>query len=451
MTQRRDPGSRALAAWWRFWFTPALPTDLGVCRLLFFGLLALFYLPHDFSGWGNVSEAYWLPIWLFDRLHIPPLSTGALHGLQIVWKISMALAAIGLFARVSMAVAAVLGTYLLGLGHNYGQIYHFDAILVLAFWILAFSRAGDSWSVDALRLAARGRPRPVAPHSEYRWPIQLILVALSFVFFAAGVAKLWTSGFEWVASEHLAILLDRVQYNISDADPLTTWGSYIARRPWMATMVALGTITVEFFYPVALFSRILRIPMVLGGIGLVVGIRMLMGPTFEHFLLINVFWVPWHQVGEWVLARSQRRAPRPNVHVMYDGACGICRPTVAVLRRLDLFHRVTFMDAVNEWPAIHSRFPSLDAARCLNDMHVVAAGGRVFVGYDGYRALARVLPLGWVFLPLLYVPPVPFIGRRVYRLIADNRPRSCVIAPADRSSGSNLPFRPDERVTDSAG
>ena len=118
-------------------------------------------------------------------------------------------------------------------------------------------------------------------------------------------------------------------------------------------MVALGTIGVEFFYPVALFSRILRMPMVLGGIGLVVGIRMLMGPTFEHFLLINVFWVPWRQVGEWVLARSRGGTQlEPNVHVMYDGACGICRPTVAVLRRLDLFHRATFMDVVNEWPAI---------------------------------------------------------------------------------------------------
>lgn len=152
-----------------------------------------------------------------------------------------------------------------------------------------------------------------------------------------------------------------------------------------------------------------------------------------------------------VLARLQRRAGRPHVHVIYDGACGICRPTVAVLRRLDLFRRVTFMDVVNEWPAIHLRFPALDPDRCLADMHVIAADGRVFVGYDGYRALARVLPLGWVFLPFLYVPPVPFLGRRVYRLIADNRPRSCTLAPADRHAAANLTPRPDERLTDSAG
>ena len=64
-------------------------------------------------------------------------------------------------------------------------------------------------------------------------------------------------------------------------------GSAVAATPWMASLVALSTITVEFFYPVALFSSVLPLPMVLGGIGLVIGIRMLMGPTFEHFLLIT--------------------------------------------------------------------------------------------------------------------------------------------------------------------
>ena len=81
------------------------------------------------------------------------------------------------------------------------------------------------------------------------------------------------------------------------------------------------------------------------------------------------------------------------------------RPTVAVLRRLDLFDRVTFMDVVSEWSAIEARFPSLDAGRCLADMHVIAADGRVFAGYDGYRALAHVLPLGWLLLPPLYYRP----------------------------------------------
>src|SRR5262245_25303010 len=211
---------RLAARWREFWFAPAPVTNLAIARVLFFLGLTLFYLPHDFSGWGDVSTALYQPIWLFDRFGLPVLSVQSLRIVQAVWKVSLACACIGVYTRTSLLVAAILGTYLLGLGHNFGQTYHFDAILVLAFWILAFSRAGDAWSVDAVRREARNPGRhPVSPSGEYRWPVQLILVALSLVFFAAGTAKLRASGTAWFTTDHLAILLDRVQYHISDAEP----------------------------------------------------------------------------------------------------------------------------------------------------------------------------------------------------------------------------------------
>ena len=45
------------ARWLSFWFAPAAATNLGVSRLLFFGPLAAFYIPHNFSIWGSVSPA----------------------------------------------------------------------------------------------------------------------------------------------------------------------------------------------------------------------------------------------------------------------------------------------------------------------------------------------------------------------------------------------------------
>lgn len=411
--------SKLWLAWQQFWFAPRPASNLGISRLLFFGLLAPFYIIQDFSIWGSVTPALYQPIWLFERFHLPLLSPPALHVLEGIWKISLVLAAVGLVTRPAMAVAAVLGTYLLGLPHNFGQIYHFDAVLVLAFWILAFSRAGDAWSVDSLiRTYRQPEAAAPAPSGEYTWPTQLILTALSLVFFAAGVAKIWTSGFAWIASDHMAILLHRVQYHISDADPLVNWGSHIADVRFAPQLLAAGTIVAETIYPLALFSRRLRIPIVLGGIGLIVGIRLLMGPTFEHFLTINFFWVPWDRVGAWLGARLPRRT---DITVLYDGGCGLCRPTIAVLRRLDLLRRVTFLDVHRDWTTIAARYPALTREQCLLEMHGVDASGRVFAGYDTYRALARVLPLGWVALPFLHLPPVAWAGRKIYRAIADRR------------------------------
>ena len=414
---------RVVDAWRKFWFAPAAATCLGVSRCLFFLGLSLFYLPHDFSGWGDVSPSLRQPIWLFEKFGVPFFGPDALVVVQTMWKLSLFMSCIGLFSAASMFVAAAFGTYLLGLGHNFGQIYHFDAILVLAFWILAFSRAGDAWSIDALRRAvAHPNAAPLAPSGEYRWPVQLILVALSFVFCAAGVAKLRASGLDWIASGHLAIVLDRVQYGISDADPLLPIGSFVARIPYVPHLLALGTIVFETGYPIALFSRRLRPGIILGGIGLIVGIRVLMGPTFENFLLINLFWVPWDRVGGWLRARLPVRT---DVQVLYDGACGLCVPAVAVMRRLDLLDRVEFVDVVGDWPAISHRFPDLSRDRCLAEMHAVTSDGKTFAGFEAYRAVARSLPLGWFIRPLLAVPPAAWIGRRIYGHLAAHRSVTC--------------------------
>ena len=417
--------------WMRFWFEPALATNLGVSRIIFFGVLAAFYMPHDYSEWASVSPVFRQPIWLFDRFGIPVFPAATLSFLQVVWKLSLVLSCFGLWTRASITVAALLGTYFLGLPHNFGQTYHFDALLVIAFWILAFSRAGDAWSIDSLlRTARRPDVPPVPASSEYTWPGQLILVSLSLVFFAAGVAKIWTSGLEWVLSDHMAILLRRVQYHISDADPLVNWGAHIAEIPLMPNLLAAGTIVIETAYPLALFSRRLRVPLVLGGMGLIIGIRMLMGPTFEQFLIANVFWVPWDRVGATLRARFPARK---SMTVFYDGACGLCRPTIAVLRRLDLRRRVEFLDVDQDWDAISARYPDLSRDACLTEMHGIDARGRLFAGFDTYRALARLLPLGWIVLPFLYVPPVPSVGRRVYRAVADRRHTTSCALPV-RSS-----------------
>jgi predicted DCC family thiol-disulfide oxidoreductase YuxK len=403
----------------RFWFEPSTATNLAVSRVVLYAPLTLFYARQDFSIWGSVSPALLQPIWLFSTFHLPVFSPAALLAMEIVWKLSLATAAIGLFTNLSCLVSAVLGLYLLGLPHNFGQTYHFDAAILFAFGVLAFSRCGDAWSIDALWRAAR---RPERAHivrrsGEYTWPIRLMWVTISLIFCAAGIAKLWTSGLEWVTSDQMAFLLQRVQYHISDSDPVTNWGSYIAPVPWMARAIAATTIIVETLYPLALLRTPLRPVIVIAGIGLVVGIRLLMGPTFEHFLLVNGFWVRWDRLGAQLRSRLRSAA---TVTVIYDGRCGLCRPTIAILRRLDLLGRVRALDLWTQWDVAGRLAPSLTRAAALRDMHAIREG-RVTRGFDAYRDIAKSLPLGWVLLPFLYLPPVARLGRRWYRSAADRR------------------------------
>jgi len=292
-----------ISRWSDFWFTPTSPIDLGVSRFFFFGGVFAFYAREDFRAWGAVSDAFWLPMPLFTVLHLTPLSPDLLGVLQVVWRIALVLSAVGFFTRTSTIVASLLGVYLLGLPHNFGQTYHFDALLVIAMLVLACSRAGDAFSVDAW---LNGDPGPERS-GEYTWPIRAIWVAMSLVFFAAGLAKLRYGGLEWITSSNMSILLTRALYHVSDADPVTRAGLWIAGHPWLASAVAAAAVVTEVAFPAALFSRRARLVLVPAAVAMLVGIRLLMGPTFGGFLIANVFWVPWHalaaRVEAWVAAR----------------------------------------------------------------------------------------------------------------------------------------------------
>jgi hypothetical protein len=289
--------ARVAAGWERYWFEPSSPVDLGIARSLFYLGVLLGYAADRPDAWGSVDRLYWMPIPSFEWLHLTPASPSVLGVLHRVWQLSLLLSALGLFGRFSMGVAAALGFYLLGLPHNFGHTFHFDATLVLAMIVLAFSRATDAYSLDQ-RLANRASPRHVPPSGEYTWPIRLIWMLVAVVFFAAGVSKLRHGGMEWVFSSNMSLVLTKALYHVSDADPLTTIGLWIARHEWLSRMLAAFALLTELGFCLAPFSRRARIVLVPLSIALLLGIRTLMGPTFGGFLVVNVFWVPWQRVAE---------------------------------------------------------------------------------------------------------------------------------------------------------
>ena len=104
---------------------------------------------------------------------------------------------------------------------------------------------------------------------------------------------------------------------------------------------------------------------------------------------------------------------------------------MAVIRTLDLTGRVVIYDALKDWAEIKNHFPSLTQEACLNDMHAVTPRGKIVAGFEAYRALAWVLPLGWLLVPLLYFPLVPAVGKFVYRRVASGRHRGgCPLPPS---------------------
>jgi hypothetical protein len=213
---------------------------------------------------------------------------------------------VGLRTRITTALSFVLGGYLLCLPHNFGKVHHFDAPLVLVMGILAASRTGDALSVDRWR--ARGTTTSAPdPSSEYTWPVRAAWMVLALVLFGAGVSKVRHGGIAWLYPDNLAIRFLSHQYHIANADPLTSWGLHLARVPWLCSLLAGLTIVIECGFPLALVSPWARCLLVPSSLLMIMGIRLLLGPSFESYLALYPFFVPWNRI----LARG----PRPGAGV----------------------------------------------------------------------------------------------------------------------------------------
>lgn len=105
---------------------------------------------------------------------------------------------------------------------------------------------------------------------------------------------------------------------------------------------------------------------------------------------------------------------------LYDGHCVICNTTRRLVRSLDWFKRVEFLDL--HQPEAQMRYPHIDHAKAMGEIHVIDRTGRIFAGFYGTRRMFRALPLGLPMWAILRLPIIGnWLGVRVYRFIAKHR------------------------------
>ena len=284
--------------WHRFWFTPRRAEDLAICRILFAAGMFVVGLARPIHEWGEVPVFLQRPGVFLRRLDIPILDTSVLQGMEFIWLGAMVTLALGWYSRTSAAIVCLGSFYLFGidapefLGRSVTA-----GVFVPA--ILAVSYCGDVLSVDAWR-RRRGGQVINRPAEEYGWPARLVCVFLSYVFLAAGLAKIRESGFpEWMLSDQTERNLMVGHYWFASRNrALWPFGAQLLQIHAGAG-VALGVITqfAELLYPLALFFRAARWTIVPVMLAILIGIALSVGPFFHLTMLAHVFWVPWSSVG----------------------------------------------------------------------------------------------------------------------------------------------------------
>lgn len=143
----------------------------------------------------------------------------------------------------------------------------------------------------------------------------------------------------------------------------------------------------------------------------------------------SCIWIKMEEVGREIARQSSSeqgkkrklRNAMARLTVLYDGNCGLCRASVARLRKIDRGSRIEALDLHD--PRVSGRFPQVNREEVLRLMQAVDPAGKVYAGVDAWARAGLVLP-GWKFIAwLLLVPGIHFVADRVYAWVARNRYR----------------------------
>ena len=210
---------------------------------------------------------------------------------------------------ITFAVAMLLLTTLRG---SWGQLLHFENLMVLQLLVLAASPAADAWSLDARRLSADRRPSATEPSVRYGWPIAVAGLVTVATYVITGIAKVRYGGIDWISGDTLQ---NHIAYSFARLDLIggnpPVLGELAVRQGWVLGAAAVAAIVIELAAPAALIGPRSRNVWVLAAWSMHVGIFLTMAVGFPS-PLFGVAFAPLfalERVVPWIGERTRRWRP----------------------------------------------------------------------------------------------------------------------------------------------
>ena len=414
--------------WNRFWFAPVSAVPLGLFRLVF-GFWTLVYglmffperylwfsekgvLPArqalEYNSTSGVATGQGMGAGYQLNLLTLPGADHFLTLLFVVYILAALCLTLGFWTRTS-SILVFLGLSLL---HNRNAPIHNsgDTVMIVLSFYLLLAPAGAACSLDRLWRVLRGKEDD-APPLIVPWTQRLMQLQIATLYLCASLSKV--TGPQWIdgtATYYPLHLAESLRFPMPGRDNI-----------YVINLATWGTIIVELALATFVWVPRLRLYVLAAGVALHLGIEYTFNiPLFSALMITSYINFLTAADIQNFLAWAKRPLALTTLRLVYDGECDFCRSSLLVVRFLDVFRQVTFVDS-HDHTALAStgvRFEDAEEAA-----YAVRPDGRQFAGFDAFRQVAWLLPATALLAPLLYVPPVPQLGRRAYAWIKDNRGR----------------------------
>jgi predicted DCC family thiol-disulfide oxidoreductase YuxK len=112
---------------------------------------------------------------------------------------------------------------------------------------------------------------------------------------------------------------------------------------------------------------------------------------------------------------------REKATLIFDGSCPICSGTVKWISENEIEGSFEMLPCQAE--GMREQFPGVEAAACMEAMHLVLPGGKVFVGEEALPEIFTRLRRYRFAAPLFRLPGAGPLSRIAYRWFAERRYR----------------------------
>jgi predicted DCC family thiol-disulfide oxidoreductase YuxK len=409
--------------WNTFWFKPTSPVTLGLFRMVY-GFWAFAYgallFPERFTWFSNrgvltQAEAAFYnggtggPWWQHQNGLL--LLPGADHWLTLFF-LAYLLAAlcltVGFGSRISAALvyAGICALHARDAPiHNSG-----DTVMVILAAYLILSPCGAACSIDRLRRIFRGTEDDTPP-LIVPWAQRIMQLQITVLYLCAGLSK--ATGAAW--QDGTAVYYPM---HLPESLRFPTWGQ---DNLYVINLITWGTVAIEMALGTIVWVPRLRLYVLAAGVALHLGIEYSMNIPFFSAMMITSY-INFLKPAE--VASFLEWAKRPlgltPLRLVYDGHCDFCKSCLLVVRFLDVFRQITFVDSHDPEALATTGVRFEDAEEAA---YAVRPDGRQYAGFDAFRQVAWHLPATALLAPLLYIPGIPQGGRRAYTWIKNNRSR----------------------------
>ncbi len=419
-----------------FFFQSISASGFGMMRIAWATITLGFFLFKAPDVWWLYSNAGMVPVddlslitRIHDRFSILDIITKpeAVYALYILLILLLICCALGKWTRITTSLSVLLlfsfhernGLPLNG-GDTMLRVVGF--LLLISPELRAFSldRLGDQWK------SWQKNKKLLPPLTMSIWPYRLLIWQLIVVYITSAWDKylgdMWHDGTAIATALHHTHF---AKWPKPVMDVLATYSSLPTHLTlvWQFLWVLLLTPrSVTQKLPLWIRRHSLKRILLFFGILFHGSIFILMNVGSFCFAMFTAYLGALQERDFSVLRTWFNRHTKDSVVILYDGQCSLCMRSVFLLSIADHLQRIRIVNLHDA--AMRKKYaPAKTKNELLTSLHIRLPDGHLLDGFDAFRSLAGSLPTLWPLKPLLHLPGVAPIGRRVYQYIADRRPR----------------------------